>query len=242
MKSSIVRAAFISFVAFFAVPAARAASLQAAPVLVEMKETAPSSTITVRNTGTAPFDVQTRVFRWKQEGGKETMTETSEVVTSPPITTLQPGATYSVRVVRTSRQPLAREEAFRIFVDQLPDATTQRSGTVALVMRHSIPVFMLPNAGGAPKVTWSVSSRNGRLVLRAQNTGERRLRLAKVSVTLAGGKTVSFGNGLLGYALAGASMEWVSPGAIPAGALGAEAKVSAETDLGHLEAKAGATR
>ena len=101
---------------------------------------------------------------------------------------------------------------------------------------------MLPNAGGAPKVTWSVSSRNGRLVLRAQNAGERRLRLAKVSVTLAGGKTVSFGGGLLGYALAGSSMEWVSPGAVPAGALGPEARVSAETDLGPLEAKASTTR
>lgn len=242
MKTSIFHAAFVSIVALSAVPAAHAASLQAAPVLVEMKESAPSSTITVRNTGTAPFDVQTRVFRWKQEGGKETMTETNEVVTSPPITTLQPGATYSVRVVRTSKQPLAREEAFRIFVDQLPDTTAQRSGTVALVMRHSIPVFMLPNAGGAAKINWSVSTRNGRLVLRAQNAGERRLRLAKVSVTLPGGKTVSFGNGLLGYALAGSAMEWVSPGPAPAGPLSGEARVHAETDLGPLDTGASVTR
>ena len=71
---------------------------------------------------------------------------------------------------------------------------------------------------------------------------KRRVRLSKVTVTLADGKTVSFGNGLLGYALAGSTMEWLSPAPIGASGTLASAKVSATTDLGAIEARANATR
>jgi fimbrial chaperone protein len=216
-----------------------AASLQAAPVLLEMRENAPSSAVTVRNTGTAPFDVQTRVFRWRQEGGRERLEETRDVVTSPPVTTLQPGATYSIRVVRVGRQRLASEEAYRVLVDQLPDQATQRSGTVALVMRHSIPVFLMPQNAATPNIAWSVGRRNGRLVLRAENKGDRRLRLAKMNVIFPDGRRVNFGEGLLGYALAGSTMEWVSPAAVSGASLNG-ARVSGESDLGPLNAQANA--
>ncbi len=53
----------------FLAGAAHSASLQAAPVLVEMKPGALSSVITVRNTGSTPIDVQTRVMRWRQSAG-----------------------------------------------------------------------------------------------------------------------------------------------------------------------------
>jgi fimbrial chaperone protein len=242
MTKNILCATLAATIAVIAGSAARAASLQAAPVLLEMKADAPSSTISIRNTGTTPFAAQTRVFRWKQAGGKETMEETNDVVTSPPITTLQPGASYSIRVVRTSKQPLPREEAFRVLVDQLPDSATQRSGTVALVMRHSIPVFLMPPAVDGPKINWSVASRNGRLMLRAQNTGDRRVRLSQVSVKLAGGRTISFGNGLLGYALAGSTMEWLSPGAVDSAAIGAGARIIATTEQGAVDVSAGPAR
>ncbi len=226
----------------FASTSASAASLQAAPVLIEMRADAPSATIAIRNTGTAPFAAQTRVFRWKQAGGKETLEETGDVVTSPPITTLEPGASYSIRVVRVSKQPLAKEEAFRVLVDQLPDAANQRSGTVALVMRHSIPVFLMPPAASGPKLSWSVATRNGRLVLRAQNSGDRRVRLSQVSVKLANGKTISFGNGLLGYALAGSTMEWLSPGTVDGASVGAGGRITATTELGPIDTSASAAR
>ena len=93
-----------------------------------------------------------------------------------------------------------------------------------------------------PKIGWSVASRNGRLVLRAQNTGDRRVRLSQVSVKLASGRTVSFGNGLLGYALAGSTMEWLSPGAIDGAAIASGARVIATTEQGPVDSSAGLAR
>jgi fimbrial chaperone protein len=218
---------------------AHATALQASPVLIEMTDKSPSATITIRNTGDKPIDVQTRVMRWTQEAGKESLDEAEDVVASPPMTTLRPGANYAVRVVRTAKSGLSGEEAYRVLVDQLPDANGTRGTVVALVMRHSIPVFLSDGQGGAPKVSWQVGARNGRMVLRATNTGTRRLRLAQVSVKLNDGRKISFGNGLLGYVLAGSSMEWVSP--TPVGNVSG-GTISATTDLGPLNAPVHAAR
>jgi fimbrial chaperone protein len=243
MRSLMIFSAMTIMATLLPSGAAQATALQASPILVEMTPSTATSTLTVRNTGPTPFEVQTRVFRWVQENGKESLEEeATEVVTSPPMTTLQPGMSYSVRVVRTDRAPIQQEQAFRVFVDQLPNFETQRSGTVALVTRHSIPIFVMPAEAAPPKVDFSISSRNGRLVLSATNTGGRRLRLAQVSVTLPGGKKVSFGNGLLGYALAGGTMDWISPTGGHSIAAGQTVTINAMSDLGPVNVQAKSTR
>jgi fimbrial chaperone protein len=226
--------------ALLALPApVQSASLQASPVLVEMTDKAPSAVVTIRNTGDKPIAVQTRVMQWSQARGQETLQEAEAVIASPPMTTLKPGANYAVRIVRTAKGALGGEEAYRVLVDQLPDASPARGSMVALVMRHSIPVFLSGGQGGAARVDWELGARNGRLVLRATNHGSRRLRLAQVTVQLGDGRKVSFGNGLLGYVLAGSTMEWVSvaPAATRPGGM-----VMATTDLGPLSAQAHALR
>jgi fimbrial chaperone protein len=124
-----------------------------------------------------------------------------------------------------------------VLVDELPDPSRQQSGTIALVVRHSIPVFLMRNEVKGGEIAWQVGSRNGRLVLRATNSGDRRVRFSAVSVKLANGTTVSFGTGLLGYALAGSTMEWLSPQRVTAG-IGGDAMVNATTDQGTINAKA----
>lgn len=232
-----------SFACALGLPAARAqtpAALQASPVLIEMTAKAPSAVITIRNTGPNPIHVQSRVMRWSQADGQESLEETEEVIASPPMTTLNPGSNYAVRIVRAAKEPVTAEEAYRVFVEQLPDTDSQRSGTVALVVRHAIPVFLGTGEGGQPKVSWQLGTHNGKLALRATNHGTRRLRLANVSVKLADGRKVAFGSGLLGYVLAGSTMEWHANA--PASAARSSGQVSATTDLGPLTAEAHAAR
>lgn len=139
--------------ALAAAPAsAGAASLQVAPVLVEVRAPGAASTVTLRNEGPRPINAQARVFRWRQLNGEDVLEPTEAVVASPPIVALASRVDYAVRVVRTSRQPVAAEEAYRLVIDELPDASRARSGTVSLVLRHSIPVFFMPENGGSPKL------------------------------------------------------------------------------------------
>jgi fimbrial chaperone protein len=211
---------------------AHAASLDVAPVLVEMLNSAPTAVVNIRNTGAKPIDVQSRVMRWTQTNGSETLEPSDDIVASPPITTLQPGVTYSVRLIRTKKDTPPSERGYRLLVDQLPEDA--RKG-VGLVVRHAIPLFVAPSEPGSPNVRWSIVSERGKAMLRAENSGRRRLRLAQLNITGQGGKKASLGAGLVGYVLAGSAMQWPIPGG--ASGLGAGSRISANTDLGPLDAQ-----
>ena len=212
-----------------------AAALQVAPVLLDVPAPGATTTLTLRNEGARPLNAQIRVFRWVQEGGRERLEPATDVVASPPATSLAPRTDYTVRVVRTDRAPVTEEKAYRLVVDELPDADEVRNGTISVVLRHSVPVFFSPPAAETARVRWSARVSGRRLILTATNTGGRRLRLAALSVSN-GKQTVQFGAGLVGYALAGRTMTWERP--LPAGFSGSTVRVVAQSDLGAVDAQA----
>jgi fimbrial chaperone protein len=214
---------------------AHAASLQVTPLLVQVAAPGAASTVTLRNEGPRPINAQVRVFRWTQVNGQDVLEPTVDVVASPPIINLGSRVDYSVRVVRASRQPVTREEAYRLVIDELPDAASRKNGTVAIVLRHAIPVFFKPQDEGSPKLAWSVQNRGGRIVVTLRNDGERRVRISRLRVS-DGKNTINFGDGLIGYALANSSVTWMRPA--PRGFGSGAAMVSAEGDTGPINASA----
>lgn len=217
--------------------AADAASLRVAPTTVELLAPDSAAVFNLRNEAKRPLNVQIRVFRWSQEGGVEQLTPTSDVVASPPSARLAANADYVIRVVRVAKKPVRSEESYRIVVDELPDPSRRKAGTVALVVRHVLPVFFRnPDAPGA-EVTWSLARSGGTLVLVAKNTGGSRLRLSDVSLTQ-GGKSVGGRKGLVGYVLGGATMQW--PIGKAARLSGGAVTLSAQSHSGPISAKVSA--
>lgn len=212
---------------------ARAASLVVAPVTLDIPAPGAGATLTLRNAGRAPLAAQLRVMRWRQVDGVERLEPASEVVASPPAMTLEPGADYAVRVIRLDRTPVAAEHAYRLLVDELPDPRAQRSGTVALVVRYSVPIFFSAPAA-APRLAWTVRSQGDRVTATARNDGGRRVRLSGMRLRDSRGRTISFGDGLAGYVLAGSTMRFQARG----GLAGGGARIVATTDLGPLDASA----
>jgi fimbrial chaperone protein len=191
---------------------AGAASLQVQPAMVEVAAPGAASTVILRNDGLASINVQIRVFRWSQSEGEERLEPTEDVVASPPAVTLAPNADYVARVVRVVKRPVDGEETYRLLVDELPDAAQAQVNTVKLLVRHSIPVFFSAPNMTQPVISWSVSTRGDRVVLLARNNGDAHLRISAVSLRDQGGKTISFGRGLVGYALGRSTMRWTAPG------------------------------
>lgn len=228
LNVTLMAATFVSVAAH----TAAAASLQVTPLLLEVPAPGATSTLTLRNESPRAANAQVRVFRWTQANGEDVLQPTDAVVASPPLVKLTPRTNYAVRVVRTGRQPAAREEAYRLVIDELPDASRERRGTVAIVLRHSVPVFFRPEDEGAPKLTWSVRSQGGRMTVTVRNDGQRRVRLSRMRVG-DGKTTINFGDGLVGYALAGSTMSWTKPA--PRG-VGASVKITAQGDTGPINA------
>jgi fimbrial chaperone protein len=232
---SIATALFAAAVAFAGFPAA-AGTLQVEPVLVDITAPGAASTVTLRNEGAAPIDAQIRVFKWAIVNGKEQLTPTNDVVASPPSITLTPKGQYVARIVRVSKQPVIGEESYRLLVDQVPDLAQQRNGSVNLMVRYSIPVFFgAPNKKN-PAVAWSVATQGDKVTLTAHNSGDRRLRISALSLHDANGKSLSFGNGLAGYALGQSAVSWTVPrhGFTPNGSI----SVKAQSDGGPIQAVA----
>ncbi|MFO1110445.1 MAG: molecular chaperone [Bradyrhizobium sp.] len=220
------------------VDAVSAAQLHVDPILLELDAPAAAGTLVLHNGDDAEVTVQTRVFRWRQVDGKESLEPTSEVVASPPAIKLTPKADYVVRVVRVAKQPVSGEESYRVVIDQLPNARNQKAKTVNLVIRQSIPVFFRAQRVSSPDVAWTLHHEGKKFIISATNQGEERMRIAALRLRDAAGTTVSFGNGLVGYALGRASMSWDVPAAPRGFGTGGTVSITAETNKGPIRATA----
>jgi fimbrial chaperone protein len=236
IKSCLVRA---SLAALFASPCGlpRAASLQVTPVLVEVPAPGATATLKLRNEGAKPLDAQIRIFRWSQVDGADSLTPTDDVVASPPQASLRPNTDYTVRIVRTVKEPIAKEESYRLLVDELPAGATGAAAAVNIALRYSIPVFFTTPAGSGPKLTFDLQQQAGKPVVVVSNTGDRRIRLAKLKFTDGKGVVANFGDGLAGYVLGHSSKSFPVPAAAKAFGAGGVVSMSAQSDSGPFEAK-----
>ena len=216
--------------------AAWSADLQVSPVSLEIPASGATGVLTLHNASDRPLNAQARVYRWTQVDGKDELEETDAVVASPPVAEIGPGQNYSLRIVRADGAPAAEPEYYRLIVDELPEASSPRNGTVNLVLRYSVPVFFSAG-GGDPKLSWSVEKANGRVAVTLRNDGDRHVRISGLKLKDKSGGSVSFGSGLVGYALGHSSVQWLSPPA--RGFTGGPAEISAMSDIGAVHATAG---
>ncbi len=234
MCSTTAKAILTATLLLGAYSSAGAGSLQVEPILLDVIAPGAASTVTLRNEGTAPIEAQIRVFRWSIENGHDKLEPTDDVVASPPIVTLKPNGNYVARIVRVAKSPVAGEESYRLLVDQLPNLSQQKNGTINLLVRYSIPVFFGTAGKQSPKIAWSVAKSGNNVTLTANNSGERRLRISALNLHDASGKSLSFGPGLAGYALGRSTVSWTKPA--PGFAAKGSATISAQTDGGPVQA------
>jgi len=206
------------------VTASHAASIGVSPTLVEVNRGESMSGLRVRNgesgDGARAVSVQARVVRWRQDETGNVYEPATEVVASPPVTRIAPGAENLIRIVRTATHPVAGEESYRLLLDQLPEPdTAQAGGVVSILIRHSVPVFFAAPAAAPAQPQWQIERLpspptplpvgEGRRIpdggwrVTVTNTGDKRLRLANLALFDAGGVLVAGRQGLVGYVLGG---------------------------------------
>jgi fimbrial chaperone protein len=236
IRTFLVRA---SLAALFASHGAmlQAASLQVAPVLVEVPTPGTTATLKLRNEGDKPLDAQIRIFQWTQVDGADSLTPTDDVAASPPAASMRPGTEYTVRVVRTSKEPVAKEESYRLLIDELPGPASGAASSVNIALRYSIPVFFTVPGAAAPKLTFVLQQHANKPVIVVSNAGDRRIRLAKLKFTDGKGAIASFGDGLAGYVLGRSSKNFEVPANAKGFGTGGVVSMSAQADTGQIELK-----
>jgi fimbrial chaperone protein len=210
---------------------AAGASLEVNPVRLTLSATQPVAALTVRNAGAQPASLHLQVMAWTQADAADHYAATRELLATPPIFTLAPGAVQTVRVgLRRAADP-ERELAYRLYLQEIPDAAADGTG-VRIALRIGVPVFVPPRAPAAPLLRWRAQRDAGAIVLHAQNTGKSHARIVKLKF-LSGSQMVA--EATAAYVLAGQSWRWrLAVSQIPAA--GTQLRVSAKTDAGDVNA------
>jgi fimbrial chaperone protein len=218
---------------------ASASSLKLTPITIELQAPNASATLSLENSSPEPLKLQVRVFRWSQQERVDTLTETRDVVVSPPFATLGPNSEHVLRVIRIAKTPVIREESYRLLIDEVPQAAAKSKQTVRLMLRHSLPVFFMPKEPSPADIDWKLERRKGSVRITATNAGGERLRIASLKLTDQNGKSLSLGQGLIGYVLGQSSVIWtVAAGALKKTPQGHKIEISAEGQNGPVHASA----
>lgn len=216
-----------------------AANLQISPVTISFKTGQAAAGITLQNQGDAPVYGQVRAFAWSQRDGEDVLTETADVLVSPPIIEIGPRAAQTIRLVRRDVAARTSELSYRLLIDEIPRGGGPESG-VDILLRYSVPVFVLPTENAEPLLDWSIGRESGGWALRVSNRGRVHAQLGATRLDNQAGQQYELSKGLLGYVLPGQQRRWMLPegaNSVLGGRLRIDAVVNARPTTADIDDK-----
>ena len=197
------------------------------PVNPVIETGANASALWLENPGRTPITLQVRIFAWAQANGDNVYASQNDVIGSPPIVTIAPGAKQLVRLTRVGPSPAVAEATYRIVVDEIPTAKNDAApgASVSFRMRYSLPLFVRgdtyrdrPGAGAIePRLSWRVVTTEGKRFLEIANGGAAHARLVNASFAN-GNMQYAITPGLLGYVLPNSMLRYPLPDSLNAAA------------------------
>jgi fimbrial chaperone protein len=240
LKRVMIQAAYGLFLFVVGVSVVSAANIGVNPVRVTLSENQKMGTLTVRNGGTEPMSMQLEVLNWSQEEGDDVFTPSREVLANPPIFTVPAGGSQLIRVGLRRAPDAQRELTYRIFLQELPPPPSPDFQGAKMLMRVSLPVFVLPKVTAKPVLRWhAVRTSDGALKISLTNSGNAHIQIANFSLSLPGSAKPWIIQKTSSYVLPGLSRDWILPAnkENPAPLRGATLQLIAQTDAGEFEAK-----
>lgn len=160
---------------------AAAGSLRIDPVRVALSAEQPTATLTIENAGTEAALVHAQLMSWTQPDGIDRYESSRELLVSPAVFELAPGAQQIVRVGLRHPKRDDGEQAYRLFVQEVPRPSATPTG-MRVMLRLGVPVFVAARAADGPRVAWQCRNAGGEVRLEARNVGARHQRLTAVQV------------------------------------------------------------
>ena len=179
------------------------------PLRVDLDDTTRTAALTVRNDEAAPVVVQADALAWSQESGQDDLAPSRDVLVSPVVFTLAPGGSQLVRVALRRQADAGRERAYRLTLQEVPQAAGANFTGLQVALRLSVPVFVAPAAPTAPQLVWSASrAASGAVTVTVHNEGGAHARLQGFAVKTGEGREAVVEQPALAYVLAGATRRW----------------------------------
>src|SRR3954470_12925572 len=172
----LVLAAVFAALAGLAAPVT-AGSFQVNPVTLTLPADRQSTSLTIRNNDTAPVAVRVETFGWSQPEGRDVYTATGDVIVSPAIFTIAPGAVQLVRVGLRARNA----KAYRVVFEEIP--RPHSTGSIQVALRLNLPLYLAPAAGAKPALSWTLRrGPSGDMVVEGRNAGAAQAQILGLEV------------------------------------------------------------
>lgn len=208
--------------------AAEAAAFQVRPVRLDLGARRPAGQLVVSNPTARPLLIQADAFDWTQQDGQDQLAASQRLVINPPIFELAPGAAQVVRIgLRDGAEP-GVERSHRIWLSQVATPGAADDEGVQLLLRVSLPVFVLGTDTGAPQPQWRHDAAARHIEL--ANPGARHLHVRELRLAGAQGTPTRLGPC---YALPGSRCRW----AVPAELGDQPPSIEADSDAGLLRSR-----
>lgn len=202
------------------------------PVNILMAPGEKAATLTVTNHGTGNTAIQIRAYAWSQKGDEDQLTASDDVVVSPPLATLAPGADQVVRLI-LRKTPQGREATYRILLDQIPPPS--EPGVVHIVLRLSIPIFAQPQTRATQNVQYHIEIDAGQMVLIGVNDGLRHDAIRDIELTASDGRKLKAAPGSSPYILSGDTRRWNIAAQAPLPLPSETLRLTGHSDAGAVE-------
>lgn len=206
----LLRAAAIAASIGALAPAALAGSFSANPVRLSLPAGATSTSLVLENKGDQPVTVQASTASWTQEGGRDVLTATQDLVISPPIFKIAPGATQTVRVGLLRAPDPTRELTYRLFLQEVPPPPEPGQQAVSVALQLALPIFVQPPGPtrATPKLVWAAKPADGdALELSLANEGTAHVQLVDAKLAAEDGTVVAEVTARA-YVLPGQAQSW----------------------------------
>jgi fimbrial chaperone protein len=157
-------------------------SFEVSPIRLSFQPTESSALMTVRNEGDEKLRLQISVMAWDQrKDGEMVLTPTDEIIFYPTLLTVDPGAQRNLRV-GTKGNAVAKEQSYRIFVEELPSNVRLQVSGVRIVTKMSIPIFIKPAKSEMRNVIDRIALRGSDVTFDVKNLGNVHIQPREVRV------------------------------------------------------------
>ena len=156
------------------------------PLRVSLDRATRSSEITVRNDDSVPLRMQLEAMSWRQDAsGKDQYESSDDLIFFPRAMEIPPGESRIVRI-GVKAAPVTREDAYRLFIEELPPPSAPDTGSqgtsLRIFLRVGVAVFVAP---AQPKRTGEITRLDltgGVVEWSVANTGNAHFRAERVEL------------------------------------------------------------
>lgn len=149
------------------------------PVQISLPDDERAASLTIKNSDSAPVSIQVQTLAWSQVDGQDHYAPTNNLIASPPIFTIAPGASQLLRIGVKDRS-LGR--AYRVILEEIPPQKPPQ-GQVQVTLRLNLPLYLLPHGIAKADVSWRAwRDLTGQLFVEGRNAGTLHKQVTELDV------------------------------------------------------------